>query len=162
LRSDDLSSIEIDRKAKFDRNTREITVTGNNVLGELSGSGRVLIMDDNETVLGTASLMLSKLGYTVFKATDGVEALNIVKEIAAKGEIFDVIILDLTIPGSIGGKEANEKIKMLSPSTRTIIFSGYANDPVLNQFSEYNFDGVLAKPFTVEDIGKVVKDVLSS
>jgi DNA-binding NtrC family response regulator len=73
---------------------------------------------------------------------------------------YDAIILDLTIPGGLGGKDAVKNLLEMDPELRAIVFSGYSNDPVMSNFREYGFKGMLAKPFDLKTLGKVLNDVL--
>ncbi|PLX48472.1 MAG: hypothetical protein C0613_10645 [Desulfobulbaceae bacterium] len=124
------------------------------------GRGRVLIMDDEEVVRDVAAEMISFLGYEVVESCDGEEALVLYAEAMESGRPFDVVVMDLTIPGGMGGKEAVQKLHELDPAARVLASSGYANDPVLADFSRYGFKGVVAKPYGVEGVAKAVEKAL--
>ena len=126
------------------------------------GQGRILLMDDNEDVRETAADILSHAGYTVYPVREGAEAVSVYRQAQEAGERFDVVILDLTVPGGMGGKEAAEKILAVDPSAKIIVSSGYANDPIMADYSEYGFSGVVPKPYKIEDLSKVVHDVLEA
>lgn len=125
------------------------------------GSGKVLIMDDEEVVRETAGSMLERLGYKVSFSTDGKEAINHYSE-ALKSRIkFDAVILDLTIPGGMGGKQAISKLRELDPEIKAIVSSGYSNNPVMSDYKNYGFSGILAKPYTLSQLSKVLDEVVS-
>jgi PAS domain S-box-containing protein len=126
------------------------------------GKGRVLVMDDEEAVREIAAEMLQYLGYEVISASDGKEAIELYEEAAKKGCSFHAIIMDLTIPGGVGGKEAIGTLLAKHPSANAIVSSGYSNDPIMSDFSRYGFKGVVTKPYTVKELGDVLKRVLSS
>ena len=94
-------------------------------------------------------------------ASDGAEAITLYKKAMKSGKPFDAVILDLTIPGGMGGKEALEKLLRIDPDITAIVASGYSNDPVISNFSEYGFSGYIAKPFTLAELRDVLYTVLS-
>ena len=75
---------------------------------------------------------------------------------------FDAVIMDLTVPGGMGGKETMEKLLEIDPSVTAIVSSGYANDPIMSNYKQYGFSGVVPKPYKIEDVNKVLKDLLHS
>lgn len=113
-------------------------------------SGHILIMDDEEMVRNVSAEMLKLCGYTVDLAVDGKEAIK--KYISANkdGPPFDIVIMDLTIPGSIGGQETIKKLLAIAPKAKVIVSSGYSTDPVMANYIDYGFKGRLAKPFHIE------------
>jgi CheY-like chemotaxis protein len=119
--------------------------------------GRVLIMDDEPDVLNVGERMLQKLGYTAITASSGTEAISIFRSEVAENIHFDFVILDLTIPGDIGGKETIEKLKEIDPSVTAIVSSGYSNDPVLAGYKDYGFSGILCKPFTFKELQQSIE-----
>jgi signal transduction histidine kinase/CheY-like chemotaxis protein len=126
------------------------------------GQGRILVMDDNEEVREIAAGLLSHAGYTVDLVNEGAEALSVYRQAQETGKRFDVVILDLTVPGGMGGKEASEKILAVDPSAKIIVSSGYANDPIMADYSKHGFSGVVPKPYKVQELSKVVHDVLQT
>ncbi len=123
---------------------------------------KILVMDDEEMIREVASEMLKRKGYFVETASDGKIAVEMYKESIASEKPFDVIIMDLTIPGGIGGKEAVKDILAINPNAAVIVSSGYADDPVMADHAEYGFKGLIAKPYTMENIDKVLKKVLNT
>jgi len=127
----------------------------------VQGRGRILVMDDDEMIRDVAGRILGRLGYEVEYAADGAEALVAYGEARKKDRLFDVVIMDLTIPGGMGGKETIRKLRELDPKARAIVSSGYSNDPIMAEFREYGFSGVVAKPYSIRILGEAVKSVLS-
>jgi len=127
----------------------------------IEGDGKILVMDDEEIVREAVTSLLQYLGYSVDTSKDGQEAINMYELAMNVGHSYDAVIMDLTVPGGMGGKEAVIKIKEVDPSAKVIVSSGYYTDPVLANFKDYGFDGVAPKPYQVEELGKVVKEVIS-
>ncbi|MEW6160030.1 MAG: ATP-binding protein [Verrucomicrobiota bacterium] len=131
-------------------------------LGTLGGQGRVLVMDDEPSIRQLLQAMLKMLGYEVETVTDGAEAIQVYCVAQATGKPFNVVIMDLTIPGGMGGKEAIQKLTILDPEVRAIVSSGYSNDPVMANFKEYGFRGMVAKPYQIEDLARALKEVITA
>jgi PAS domain S-box-containing protein len=125
-----------------------------------SGTGRVLVMDDERIVRETAGAMLEELGYEVECAADGVAALERYERARAAGRPFDAVIMDLTIPGGQGGKEAIACFLAQDPGVRAIVSSGYSNDPVMANFAAHGFSGVITKPYRLADLGAALAAVM--
>lgn len=125
------------------------------------GRGRILIMDDKIEVREAAGEMLSHIGYEVEFAKDGSEALKHYKRAKMEGEPFDMVIMDLTIPGGMGGKEAIEKLLLYDPGVKAIVSSGYSSDPILEKYKKYGFKGVLPKPYEMGKLSDVLYGVLA-
>ncbi|MBI1823439.1 MAG: response regulator [Nitrospirae bacterium] len=119
-------------------------------------------MDDEEFVRSMASEMLKKLGYDVELATHGEEALNIYRKEKETGRGFNAVIMDLTVPGGKGGRETIQEMMAFDPAVRGIVSSGYSNDPIMANFRQYGFRGCVAKPYRIQDISKVLNQVLQS
>ena len=126
----------------------------------LTGSGRILIMDDNDSIRDMGSQVLSFIGYEVECAEDGVKAIDMYKKAMESKIPFDVIIMDLTIPGGMGGKETIEKLHGIYPEAKAIVSSGYASDPIMADYAKYGFKGVIGKPFEIKDINEVLQRVI--
>lgn len=123
-------------------------------------AARVLVMDDEESICDVTSQMLVKSGYSVETAPDGKETLRRYKQAMLSGDPFDLVIMDLTIPGGIGGKEAVRDVLALHPDARVIVSSGYANDPVMANHTAYGFCGIVEKPYTRKKLLAVLQRVL--
>jgi PAS domain S-box-containing protein len=129
--------------------------------GPPSLSGRVLLMDDEEVILRTTRIMLGRLGCEVVLARSGEEAVAAFREARDAGQPFGVVVLDLTVPGGMGGKEAIRKLQEIDPRVVAVVSSGYSTDPVLSAFREYGFKGVLAKPYTIDELQKALATALA-
>jgi signal transduction histidine kinase/CheY-like chemotaxis protein len=124
------------------------------------GRGKILLMDDDASLRKMAGRMLNKLGYEPEFAKDGDEAIRMVKEAKEAKKPYDVVILDLTIPGGMGGKVAIQKLLEIDPKIKAIVSSGYSDDPVLANFQEYGFKGMIPKPFEKLSLSKILHEVL--
>jgi len=133
------------------------------VAGEVNsdGKGRILVMDDEDIIRDMAQELLSGLGYDVELAGDGVEALNRYQEARASGAPVDAVIMDLTIPGGMGGEEAIQKLLAIDPEARAIVSSGYSNNPIMADYKKYGFSGVLAKPYKITELSAVLQSVMN-
>jgi len=123
------------------------------------GTGRILVMDDEEMVRTVCAEILRHLGYEVVAVEDGEPAVERYLR-ALKSDPFDVVILDLTVPGGMGGARVLEEIIKHDPDARVIASSGYCDDPVIAKPSEYGFIAALTKPYTATELGRIVGDVL--
>ncbi|NLT22775.1 MAG: PAS domain S-box protein [Syntrophorhabdus sp.] len=121
---------------------------------------RVLHMDDEAMIRKTTKEMLEGLGYDVTSAADGREAIARYREASAQGTPFDVVLLDITVPGGLGGKDTVKELLAIDPGVRAIVSSGYSNDPVMASHRKYGFKGVLAKPCLMEELDEIIRSVL--
>jgi PAS domain S-box-containing protein len=119
-------------------------------------SGSILVMDDEEMIRELAAAMLEEIGYHVTTCADGSEAIRYYKAAMESGAPFSAVIMDLTIPGGMGGKEAAKGILALDPLASLIVSSGYSNDPIMSDFSTYGFTGAIAKPYTISDLAQIL------
>ncbi len=127
----------------------------------VKGEGRILVMDDEEILRKVAERMLLKLGYEVECVQDGTEAIALYEEAKRKGRPFEAVIMDLTIPGGMGGKEAVGQLLKVHPQARCVVSSGYSNDPIMSNYKKFGFKGVVSKPYRIEELSWVLHDVLS-
>lgn len=124
------------------------------------GKGKILVMDDEEMIRNNLGLMLNYLGYETEFAADGAQALALYSEARASQSPFDAVIMDLTVPGGMGGRETITKLLELDPQAKAIVFSGYADDPILSNFQDFGFSGFIKKPYSIGDVGGVLHKVL--
>lgn len=121
---------------------------------------RMLVMDDEAAIRDIATAMLEYLGYATESCEDGGEAVRRYGLARAEGRPFKAVIMDLTIPGGMGGREAAQHILAIDPQACLIVSSGYNHDPVLAEYAAYGFKGVLPKPYKVADVQQVLASVL--
>jgi PAS domain S-box-containing protein len=125
-------------------------------------AGRILLMDDEEMIRAVTSAILQHLGYEVETCGDGSSALKLLEAHQGGGEPFAAVILDLTIPGGMGGKEAAARIRQMDGALPLIVSSGYSDDPVLANYADYGFSGMIMKPFVADQLSKELRRVLVS
>ncbi len=128
----------------------------------VTGEGRILVMDDERSIRDVVTASLQKLGYEVETAECGNGAIECFTRNLNHQTPFDAVILDLTVPGGTGGSHAIERIKKIDPNVKSICASGYSNDPVMAQCSNYGFDLALAKPFRIRDLSKALGELLGN
>ena len=126
------------------------------------GKGRVMVMDDEKMVRDVAGHLLEHLGYDVVFAEDGEEAVNLYGSLQDTAESVDIVIMDLTIPGGMGGKKAVCEILRLDAKAKVIVSSGYSNDPIMAQCQNYGFRAAVAKPFNLNTLSQTIHVVMSS
>ena len=117
-----------------------------------NGRGRVLVMDDEPSIRRMVEDALTYFGYEVVSVPDGQAAIDLVSQSLASGKTFDVIMLDLTIPGAMGGKEAIQHLRSLDPHIKAIVTSGYSDDPIICDFQKFGFQGIVVKPYKIFDL----------
>lgn len=123
--------------------------------------GKILLMDDEEVIRQVGKAMLNHLGYTVDIAADGREALRHYTAAWESKKPYDVVILDLTIPGGMGGREAARRLLQINPKVKTIASSGYSDSPVMANSTDYGFSAVLQKPYKVEEVADTLQHLLA-
>lgn len=131
------------------------------MFGGHSGSS-VLVMDDEAMIRDMSGLMMDELGYVVRTCSNGEEAISLYKAAKEAGSPYSVVIMDLTVPGGMGGREAAKHILDLDPNARLIVSSGYSNDPVMAEFAKFGFCATLLKPYTIEKITRTLASVFSA
>lgn len=122
---------------------------------------RVLLMDDEDLLRILAEEIVTKLGYEIKTVKTGEEALSVYASAMEEGNPFDVVVLDLTIRGGMGGQETMEELLRIDPEVKGIISSGYFSDPVMAQYRKHGFRGVIPKPYHVEQLSRVIQGVLA-
>lgn len=123
-------------------------------------TAKILVMDDNGSVSRLVAYMLKPCGYTVTTAPTAQEAVEQYRQALETAAPFELVIMDLTIPGGPGGKEVLQDLLALDPYVRAIVSSGYADDPVMANSAKYGFKGTIAKPYTARTLRDVVARVL--
>ncbi|PJB79756.1 MAG: hypothetical protein CO090_04840 [Acidobacteria bacterium CG_4_9_14_3_um_filter_49_7] len=141
-----------------DGETAEETISISTTVSPL----KILIMDDEDAILEILGEMLSFLGHRVLETLDGEQTIEQFRKSMDQGEPFDLVILDLTVPGGLGGKETIVELRKMMPEVKAIVSSGYANDPVMAQYREHGFQGVVNKPFQMKELSEMIRQVMSS
>jgi PAS domain S-box-containing protein len=139
----------------------EVPPLPNETARPLTGTGKILAMDDEEMIRDLLQQMLSRLGYAVELARDGNEAIDLYRSAMDSGEPFDAVILDLTVPGAMGGTETILKLRLIDANVKAIVSSGYSEDPVMADYKKFGFSGVVVKPYNLEALGKTIAELLS-
>jgi PAS domain S-box-containing protein len=129
-------------------------------LSVLRGRGRILVMDDEPSILEITSVMLQSAGYDVATAADSAKAIEEYREAWSARAPFDLVVLDLTVPGGMGGEKALAGLLEINPKVKAIVSSGYADTTLLSDFKSYGFASMVAKPYTVGELLSVVKKTL--
>ncbi len=124
--------------------------------------GRVLFMDDEEPIRIMTKALLERLGLEVVLTEEGGEAVRNYALARMNGKPFDLVIMDLTVPGAVGGAEAMREILKIDPKARGIVSSGYSSDPVMANFRDHGFRGMVPKPYRIADFARTIREVLSN
>jgi two-component system cell cycle sensor histidine kinase/response regulator CckA len=127
----------------------------------LRGEGRILLIDDDRGVRRSAQEMLRRLGYHAESAQDVKEGLELYRRARELGRPFRTVIMDLTIPGDMGGREAVKRLREVDQGAKIIVSSGYSDDPLMAGFSEYGFRAALRKPYNIQELAEVVHKVVA-
>jgi CheY-like chemotaxis protein len=126
----------------------------------LVGKGKILVMDDEEMVREVLGRLLARLGYEAEFARDGGEAIELFVQAQRSGQAFAAVILDLTVPGGMGGQETMARLLEIDPQVKAIVSSGYSDDPIMADFQKYGVNGVIAKPYRISELGKILHKVV--
>ncbi len=133
-----------------------------NAIKEFTGQGHILIMDDEQLILDVTRDILQNIGYEVECANDGVEATKSYTEALKTDNKFDVVIMDLTIPGGMGGEEAVGQLLKIDPDVKALVSSGYSSDPIMANYQDYGFCGVVTKPYHMEELNQILQHIIST
>ncbi|MDH3890112.1 MAG: PAS domain S-box protein [candidate division Zixibacteria bacterium] len=117
-----------------------------------NAGGRILVMDDEACVREVALRSLQRKGFEVDTAVDGEQAIDLFVNARAEGRPFTIVILDLTVPGGLGGIETVDRLRRIDPNIPAIVCSGYSNDPILASYRDYGFQAIIGKPFRPRDL----------
>jgi two-component system cell cycle sensor histidine kinase/response regulator CckA len=117
-------------------------------------------MDDEEFIREVSAALLEKMGYEVMLAEDGDAAVALYRNALKTDTSFDAVILDLTVPGAMGGLETVRQLKALDPNVRAIVSSGYSNDSVMANFANFGFRAAVKKPYQMREMSLVLNEVL--
>ena len=122
---------------------------------------KVLVMDDEKMIRELASEMLEVLGHTPESVYGGEEALARYAGAMASEDPYDLVVMDLTIPNGMGGKEAIVEMLKLDPNAKVIVSSGYSNDPVMGDFRKFGFRYVMPKPYKMKDFESAINHAMT-
>ncbi|MHA1474386.1 MAG: hybrid sensor histidine kinase/response regulator [Promethearchaeota archaeon] len=122
---------------------------------------KVLVMDDEDIIRRVLSKMLTQLGYEAHVVNEGISAIKLYKKFLEKNDPFDVVILDLTIRGGMGGAETMENLLIIDPKAKVLASSGYTTDKVITNYESFGFSGALIKPYRVNELDKILLDILN-
>ncbi len=128
----------------------------------IKGEGYILIMDDDKIVLSIVGAMLDHLGYDFEIAEDGDTAIALYEKAMRAGKPFDLVFMDLIVPNGMGGEEAIKKLSTIDPHAKVIVSSAYSNDPILANYRSYGFHGILKKPYSLEELSRLLQQSLDS
>jgi two-component system cell cycle sensor histidine kinase/response regulator CckA len=129
----------------------------------LAGSrAKILLMDDDRMILELSTQMLEYLGHVVVTCEEGESALQEYAKAMQEGDPFDLVIMDLTIPGGMGGEKAVRELLKLDPEAKAVVSSGYSNDKVMADHIRHGFKAVIIKPYQIEDLDKAIRATLAS
>jgi len=126
----------------------------------MPGKGKILLMDDEQIILDVTFEVLKFLNYDVLFARDGLAAIDLYKKEKATGAPFDLVILDLSVTTGMGGKDTIEQLRKFDPAVKAVISTGYTNDPLVRNFSQYGFCGTLTKPYKIDDLKKLLEQMI--
>ena len=121
---------------------------------------RILVVDDEEVIREVTRELLTLLGYEVACAGDGAQAIELYREALKCERTFDALIMDLTIPGGMGGKAAIQKLLEIDPDVKAIVSSGYSNDQIMSDYERYGFKGVVPKPYDINQLSRVLREII--
>jgi two-component system cell cycle sensor histidine kinase/response regulator CckA len=129
--------------------------------GTVNKQFRVLVMDDDETTRAVISVMLAQLGCLVAEAIEGEEAIRSFTLARDSGNPFDAVLLDLTVPSGMGGREALQKLVSIDPAVKAVVITGNTTNPAFADFRAFGFTGALAKPFSTESLVTVLREAVA-
>jgi CheY-like chemotaxis protein len=123
---------------------------------------RILFMEDNLLISMSVAEHLRNLKYEVQTTQNGTKAIELYKSAMKSGKPFDAVVMDLTIPGDIGGKEAIDELLKIDPNVKAVVASGYSNDPAMANFRKYGFRGVVVKPYEIYELDEILQEMIAA
>jgi len=126
----------------------------------MAAKGKVLLVDDEDIILDVSREVLQFLGYDAAFAKEGASAIKLYAQEKEAGRPFDLVIIDLSIPEGMGGQETIEKLRSYDTQVKAIVSSGYANDPVVQDFARYGFSGRLTKPYRINEMKTMLENMI--
>jgi len=126
----------------------------------MAGKGKILLMDDEQIILDVTLEVLTFLEYEVMFARDGAGAFDLYKHEKEAGAPFDLVILDLSVPEGLGGKDTIALLKSYDPAVKAIVSSGYSHDPVVQNYLQYGFSGRLSKPYKINNLKAILEQLI--
>src|SRR5437868_5536808 len=129
---------------------------------EITGTGRVLVVDDEDAIRDLVEFTLTRLGYEVSQAATALQGVELYHQKLRAGKRFDLVILDLTLPGGMGGKEALKKLIEVDPTVNAIVSSGYATAATMSRYHVFGFRGVIANAYEAAELGQIVRVTVES
>ncbi len=133
--------------------------TDQTVSSGLRGHGRILVMDDEAAIRTLVRRALESWGFSVVATAHGAEAIERYQEARASEQPFAAVILDLTIPGGMGGEETIARLREIDPGVKALVSSGYATDPIMAEYRSHGFAGVVVKPYAMGEMRRALSDL---
>jgi CheY-like chemotaxis protein len=129
---------------------------------ETQNRGRILLMDDEESIRTIAEILFGKLGYDITTVSDGASAVDAYRTAMDEGRPYRVVIMDLIVPFGMGGREAMQILREINPDIRAVVSSGYTTDSVMEKFRDYGFSAAVEKPYRLETLLEIVQQLLKT
>jgi CheY-like chemotaxis protein len=126
----------------------------------MAAKGKILLMDDEQIILDVTNEVLRFLGYDVMFAQDGEEAIRLYSQEKEAGTPFDLVILDLSVPDGLGGKETVARLQALDPGVKAVVSTGHSNDPAVRDYAAHGFSGTLTKPYKINDMKVMLEQLI--
>ena len=126
------------------------------------GHGKILIMDDQKAILKMVRRMLKRMGYESDTVTDGDQAIELYHDAYDSDDPYELVILDLTVPGGKGGAKTIPELLKINPNVKALVSSGYSNDPLMANYQDCGFCGVVPKPYTKQQLSDVLNKIFGT
>ena len=122
---------------------------------------RILLLDDEPAICEITEILLKRLGYDPVITSEGEETVTAYRKAMLENKRFDGVILDLSIPGGMGGKEVIKELLAMDPDVKALVTSGDANDPAIVEYTMFGFSGVLLKPYNRAALDSAIKSLIN-